>query len=136
MLEKYPNCKENHVGFSSRCVKKTKAVKAAQQSRKIGLAGRVSTMAARDMATATGSNRVRLRPRPKMIVKGGGDEKEMADVDEEEQAAWEARDITMAKSVAATWTMTDNKTVTETGALPTNDLTDPAQLRRVIQMDH
>jgi len=63
-LEMFPNCKGNHITFSSRCVKKTDATEAELQSRKIGLAGRGSTSAARDMATAMGANRVALGPRP------------------------------------------------------------------------
>jgi hypothetical protein len=35
-LEKCPNCKGNHIALSSRCVKKTKATEAVQQSRKLG----------------------------------------------------------------------------------------------------
>lgn len=31
-LEKYPNCKRNHIASSSRCMKKTEAAKVAQQS--------------------------------------------------------------------------------------------------------
>ena len=122
-LEKCPNCKGNHIAFSSRCVKKTEATEAARQSRKIGLAGRVSTSAARDMAMATGSNRVTLGPRPQGVAEGGGDgdEEEMEDVDEEEEAAGGARDITMAEIETATRTATDIETETETGALAIND---------------
>jgi hypothetical protein len=122
-LEKCPNCKGNHIAFSSRCVKKTEATEAARQSRTIGLAGRASTSAARDMATATGANRVALGPRPQGVAEGGGDgdEEEMADVDEEEEAAVGARDITMAEIETATRTATDIETETETGALATND---------------
>jgi len=32
MLERIPNCKENDIGFSSRCVKKREATEAAWQS--------------------------------------------------------------------------------------------------------
>jgi hypothetical protein len=67
---------------------------------------------------ATGSNRVVLGPRPQGVAEGGGDEEEMADVDEEETAG-EARDITMAET--ETETATDTETVIETGALATND---------------
>jgi len=45
-LETCPNCKGNHIAFSSRCVKKREATEAARQSRKIGLAGRAPTSAA------------------------------------------------------------------------------------------
>jgi hypothetical protein len=70
----------------------------------------------------TGSNRVVLGPRPQGVAEGGGDEEEMADVDEEE-AAGEARDVTMAETEneTATRTTTDIATEIETGALATND---------------
>jgi len=125
-LEKCLNCKGNHIAFSSRCVKKTEAAEAAQQSRNILLAGLESKRAARDRATATGPNRVVLGPRPKGVAEGGGDEQEIADVDEEEEAAEEARDITMAETHAANRIATATKTETETGALGTNDWSDPA----------
>jgi len=137
-LEKCPNCKGNHIAFSSRCVKKREATKAARQSRKIGLAGRAPTSAAQDMAT--GSNRVMLGPRPQGVAEGGGDEEEeMADVDEEEEeAAGEATDVTMAETEIDTVTRTATDTETEigTGARATDDLSDPAQLRKVIRVDH
>ena len=62
----------------------------------------------------------------------------MADVDKEEEAAGEARDITMAdtETETAMRTATDTETETETGALGTNDWSDPAQLRKVIRVDH
>jgi hypothetical protein len=71
---------------------------------------------------ATGSNRAVLGPRPQRVAEGGGDEEEMADVDEEE-AAGEARDVTMAEpeTETATRTATDTETDIETGALATND---------------
>jgi len=122
-LEKCPNCKGNHIAFSSRCVKKREATEAARQSRKIGLAGRAPLSAAQDMAT--GSNRVMLGPRPQGVAEGGGDEEEeMADVDEEEEeAAGEARDVTMAETETetATRTTTDTETENGTGARATDD---------------
>jgi len=102
-------------------VKKTEATEGARQSRKIGLAGRASTSAAWDMATATGSNRVALGLRPQGVAEGGGDEEEMVDVDEEEEAAGGARDITMAETETATRIAPDTETETETGAQATND---------------
>ena len=79
--------------------------------------------AARDMVT--GSNRVVLGPRPQGVTEGGGDkEEEMADVDEEEEeAAGEARDVTMAETATetATRTVTDTKTEIGTGARATDD---------------
>jgi len=102
-------------------VKKREATAAAGQSRKIGLARRESTSAARNMAT--GSNSVVLGPRPHGVAEGGGDEEVMADVDEEEEASGEARDITIAETSTetATWTSTDTKTGIETEALAIND---------------
>ena len=90
-LEKCPNCEENHIAFSSRWVKKTKATEAARQSRKVWLAGRES----QDMATTMGSNRVALGLWAHGVSEGGGDEKkEMADVDEEEEAVGGGQEIT------------------------------------------
>jgi len=137
-LEKCPNSKGNHIAFSSRCVKKREATEAACQSRKIRLAGRAPTSAARDMAT--GSNRVVLGPRPQGVAEGVGDEEEeMADVDEEEEeGVGEATDVTMAETESETATRTATDTETEIGmrARATNDQSDPAQLRKVIQVGH
>jgi len=66
---------------------------------------------------------------------GDGDEEEMADVDEDEEAAGGARDIPMAEIEIATRTATDIGTETETGALAPNDLSHPAQLRKIIRVD-
>jgi hypothetical protein len=89
---------------------------------------------------ATGSNRVMLGSRPQGVAEGGGDEEEeMADVDEEEEeAAGEARDVTMAENETETVTRTETETETEigTGARATEDLSDPAQQRKVIRVDH
>jgi len=117
-LEKCPNCKGNYIAFSSRCVKKSEAAKAARQSRKVGTAGRAPTSEA--MHTATGTIRVALgrRPRGGAAAEGGSDEEEMADVQEEE-AAGEARDIVMTETKTATTAATE--TETEAGALATND---------------
>jgi len=70
---------------------------------------------------ATGSNRVVLGPRPQGVAEGWGDEEELADVDEEE-AAGEATDVTMAETgtETATRTATDTQTEIDTGALATN----------------
>jgi len=62
-LEKWPNCKENHIVCSSRCGKKSEATKAARQSRKTGTAGQAPTSEAMHMATRT--NRVVLGRRPR-----------------------------------------------------------------------
>jgi hypothetical protein len=100
-------------------VKKTEATELAWHSSKIELAGLGSTSAARDMATATGSNSVSHGSRLQGVVEewGDEDEEEMADVDEEEEAVGGVRDITMAETEISTWTVTG----TETGALDTND---------------
>jgi len=63
----------------------------------------------------------------------------MADVDEEEEkAAGKARDVAMAETEteSATRTATDTETEIGTGARATDDESDPAQLRKVIRMDH
>jgi hypothetical protein len=113
-LEKCPNCRGNHIAFSSRCAKKTEAARAARQSRKTGTAGRVPTNEATH--TAKGTNRVVLGSRPR----GGGaadcGTEEKADA-EEEEATGEARDVMMTEAEIATTTATK----TETGALATND---------------
>ena len=54
MLEKCPNCKGNHIAFSSRSAKNSEAAIAARQSRKPGTAGRAPASEA--MHTATGTN--------------------------------------------------------------------------------
>jgi hypothetical protein len=120
-LEMYSNCKQNHIAFSSRCVKKREATKAVRQSRKIGVVGCASTSAARDMVM--GLTRVVLGPWVLGVAEGGRDEEEMADVDEEEEAAGLNRDITMGETETETAmrSATDTETETETGALATND---------------
>jgi hypothetical protein len=121
-LEKCPNCKGNHIAFSSRCAKKSEAAKAARQRRKTGTAGRAPTSDA--MHTATGTNRVVLgrRPRGGAAADGGSEEEEMADVQGEE-ATGEARDVVMTETETATSaaTATETETETEAGALATND---------------
>jgi hypothetical protein len=99
--------------------KKREATEAAQQPRTIGRPGRWSTSVAREMAK--GSNGVVHGPRSQADVDGRGDEEEMADVDEEEEAAKEARDITMDKTETATTTATGTKIETDTGVLATKD---------------
>ena len=61
--------------------------------------------------------------RPQGVAEGGGegDEEEMADVDEEEEAAGGARDVTIAEIETATRAATDIETETEMGALSIND---------------
>jgi len=103
----------------SRCVKKTEATGWARQSRKTGVALRAATIAAWDIVTATGSNRVVLGPRPNGVA--DGDEEETADVDEGEKAAGESRDVTMPETETSNRTATDTETETETEALAPND---------------
>jgi len=127
MLEMIPNCKGNHITCSSRCVRKRVATKAKMQRTKIGLVGRVSTSAARGIAT--GSTRVVLGPRPQGVVEGGGDGEENVDVDKEHGAAGNARVIMMAETDTATTTASDNETQIGTGALAPNHWSDQAKLR-------
>ena len=126
-LEKCPNCKGNHIAFSSRCMKKSEAAKAARQSRKTGTAGRAPTSDA--MHTATGTNIVVLgrRPRGGVAAEGGSEEQERTDVQGEE-ATGEERDVVMTETETATTaaTATETETETELGALATNDYSDPA----------
>jgi len=119
-LEKCPNCKGNHIAFSSRCAKKSEVAKAGWQSRKTGTAGRAPTSEGIDTDTATGMNRVVLgrRPRQGAAADGGSEEQEMAEV-EEEEAAGEARDVVMTETETVTTAATE--TETEAGALTTND---------------
>jgi len=63
----------------------------------------------------------------------GSEEEKMADVQEEE-AAGEARDVVMTETETATTAATE--TETDAGALPTNDWSDRAQLRKVIRVNH
>jgi hypothetical protein len=126
-LEKCPNCKRNHIAFSSRCAKKSEAAKAARQSRKRGTAGRAPTSDA--MHTAIGTNRVVLGRRPTggAAADRGSEEEEMADVQGEE-ATGEARDVVMTETETATTaaTATETETQTEAGVLATNEYSDPA----------
>jgi hypothetical protein len=62
-LEKCPNCKGNHIAFSSRCAKKSGAAKVARQQRKTATAGPAPTSNA--MHPAMGTNRVVLGHRPR-----------------------------------------------------------------------
>ena len=77
-----------------------------------------------------------LGPRVWRKEGGDGDEEEVAEVDEEEEAAGGARNITMAEIETGTRTATDIETETETGALASHDQSDPAQLGKVIRVDH
>jgi len=98
----------------------------------MGLAGRASTNAASDVAS--GTNRVVLGHRPKDTAKvGWGSEAELVN-GEEEEALGEVEDVTMTE-IAPT-PATETGTQTETRTLATNDLSDPAQLRYVVRVDH
>jgi len=121
-LETCPNCKGNHIVFSTRCAKKSEAAQAALQSRKTGTAGRAPT---RDvMLTAIGTNRVVLgrRPRGAAAAEGGSEEGEMTDVEGKEETG-EARDVVMTEPATANTaaTATETQTETEAGARSTND---------------
>jgi hypothetical protein len=122
MLEKCPNCIGNPIVFSSRCTKKSKAAKAAWQSRKTGTAGCAPTNDAMCMAMRT--NRVLLGRRllGEPAADGGCEAEEMADV-QGEVATWEARDIekTETETVTTAPTAIETETETDTGALPTSD---------------
>ena len=113
-LEKCPNCRGNHIAFSSRCAKKTEAAWAARQSRQTGTAGWVPINEATH--TATGTNRVVLGSRPRGGGAAGGGREEKADA-EEEEATGEARDVMMTEAEIATTTATES----EAGALATNE---------------
>ena len=117
-LEKCPNCRGNHISFSSRCEKKSEATKVAQQSRNTGTAG-LAPMS-ESIHTAMGTNRVALFRRPRGGAAGGGgsEEEAMADVQEVE-AAGEAGDIVMTETKTATLAATEPET--EPGALATNN---------------
>jgi len=121
-LEKYPNCKVNHIAFSSRWAKKSEAAKAARQRTTTGTAGRAPTSDA--LHTATGINRgvLGLRPRGGAAADRGGEEEEMTDVQGEE-ATGEARGVVITETGTATTaaTVTDTETETEAGGLDTND---------------
>jgi hypothetical protein len=61
--EKCPNCRANHIAFSSRCAKKSEVFRAVGQSRKTGTVEQAPTNEATH--TATGTNRVVLGHRPR-----------------------------------------------------------------------
>jgi len=70
---------------------------------------------------ATCSNRGVLGPSHKGVAEGGVDKEEMADVDEQDEAAEQATDVMMADTATATTTAIDTKTQNETRALAAND---------------
>jgi len=83
------------------------------------------------MHMATGTKRVVLGHRP---TGGGAADRgmeEKADA-EEDEATGKARDVMMTEAEIATTTATE----TDAGALATNDQSDPAQLRKVVRVDH
>lgn len=89
------------------------------------LAGRESTNTATDVAS--GMNTVVLGNRPRRTAKEGGESKVDLKDAENEEAMGEPEDIMMTEN--ATMTTTDTVTEAETGALATNDSSDPAQLQ-------
>jgi hypothetical protein len=88
--EKCPNCRGNHIAFSSRCTEKTEVTRAAREERRIQPAGR----ATRARGAATGTNRITLGQRAEALVAGdrGRSEDEMVDARAEEAGD---EDITM-----------------------------------------
>ena len=128
-LEKCPNCRRNHIAFSSRCTQKSEAFRAEQQSRKTGTGEWIPTNEATHMAM--GTNRVALVHRPRGGGAADGGREEKADGDQEESMR-EARDVMMSEARIATTTATE----TEAGALATNHWNDPAQLGNVVLVDH
>jgi hypothetical protein len=132
-LEKCPNCKGNHIAFSSRCAKNSEAARAARQRRKTGTAGRAPK--SQSTHTATGTKRVVLGHRPRGVAAAGcrKTEREMADAEEEEGTA-EARDVMITEAEIAS--MTPTATETEAGAMATNDYSDQEQLRKIVRVDH
>jgi len=120
-LEKYTNCKGNHIVFRIRCAKKTEDAMAARQSLAVELARRSSANANAASDVASGTNRVVLGHRPRGIVTYGGRseaELELVDVEEEGTMA-EIEDITMTDIATTAGTLTASETAT--GALATND---------------
>jgi hypothetical protein len=87
---------------------------------------------------ATDSNRVILGTWFQPVVAGERDEEGIADVDEEEEAAGEARAVFIAKTQPETTTMskTDTATEIEMEALDTNDSSDAVHLRKAIRADN
>jgi len=75
-------------------VKKSKAAKAAWQSRKTGEARRATMGEAVLMAPGTNRVVIGLRPQRGVAADGKSKEEEMAD-EEEGQATWQASDIMM-----------------------------------------
>jgi hypothetical protein len=94
-IEKWRNCKGNHIEFSNRCAKKTEAARAVPQRRKTGLEGHAS------MREVTAGNRVALGTRQ---VRGIGDHEgePMADEDADDtgqkEGAKREGDVIMAKT--------------------------------------
>jgi hypothetical protein len=54
----------------------------------------------------------------------------------DKEAPGEAKEVTMSETAITTATETVNGAETETRALATIDYSDPAQLRKVIRVDH
>ena len=113
-LEKCPNCRGNHIAFSTRCTEKSEAARVARPSGKTGRAGRAPFDEATH--TAPGTDSVVLGQRPNGGGAADGGRQEKADA-EEEEATGEARHVMMTEAEIAATTVTD----TEAGALATND---------------
>jgi hypothetical protein len=96
ILEKCPNCKHNHIGFSNRCAKSAEAANTAWQSRGMRPVEWASANAA--TGVALGSNRVMLRHKPKGTGNAAGGSGAELVVAEDEEATGKAEDITMTES--------------------------------------
>jgi len=100
------------------------------------LAGRAPTGEALNIATGTNRMVFGLMPSGAAADRGREEER-MADV-EEEEATEEAREVTMTETQTEilTTTVTATESETEVGVLATYDYSDPAQLHKVIRVDH
>ena len=94
---KCPNCKGNHIAFSSRCAKKAEATNEAQERRRTEPAGRTTKTA----GPTSGANKtaLSLRARAPESSERGGSNEELADAD---QGKAGAEDITMVESTTPT----------------------------------
>jgi len=135
ILEKCPNCKGNHIAFSSRCGKNHEATKAAQQQSIIRTAGQALTSEAIHKAIWMNRVVIATSSRGGLAADGGSKEEETADVREENVAA-EPKEVIMTVTEITTLTTTETLTETEAGALATNDWSDSDKLHKVLWVDH
>jgi hypothetical protein len=147
MQEKYPNCKGNHIAFSSRCAKKMEATREAWEWRRREPARQTSKTA----GPISAANRTALGLRAR--VPGGGErsgsEEEMANAQE---GGAETEDVTLVQSTTPSTTATPSPSatgiataagagiepITRTGVVPPppNVESNAAQLCKVVSMDH